>query len=258
MERLTRAEFTNLGKVLYPDAGVTKAKVIEHYIRAAQRMLEYLRGRTIVVTRFPDGIDKEGFYGKDAPMGTPEWVTTYRRYSETADRKLNYVVCNDLDTFLWLANLASLEMHITLSRVEHYEIPDMVLFDVDPEPPSGFAEAVDVALTLKEELDALGYKAYVKTTGKKGLHVVIPVVAEYSYHHTRAIVHELGRHLARKIETVVSEKSQSQKPGTVYIDYLQNSAGRTMVCPYSLRAEPGATVSTPVEWRELRGLEPKN
>jgi len=256
MERLTRVRFTNLDRVMYPGIGVSKSQVVEYYIRVAPKMLAFLEGRPVVRNRFPDGIGSEGFYEKDAPLGTPEWVETFTRHSETADRDVSYVVCGDLDTLLWLANLAALELHVPLSRVGAYERPDMVLFDLDPEPPLGYDEAVEVAFSLKEKLDALGFRAYPKTSGKKGLHVLLPVAADYTYRQTREFVHELGRHLARESEFVVSERAQSQDPGTVYIDYLQNSGGRTMVCPYSLRAEPGAPVSTPVDWGELRGLRP--
>lgn len=257
MERLTRVRFTNLDKVMYPRLGVTKAQVIEHYIRAAPRMLGFLRGRVAVMTRFPDGVEGEGFYEKDAPRGTPEWVETFRRYSETSGREIEHVICNDLDTLLWLANLASLEIHVTLSKAEAYERPDIVLFDIDPEPPAGFPEAVEVALSLKEKLDALGFKSYAKTTGKKGLHVLLPIIDDYSFPQTREFVHQFGRHLSREDPMVVSERSRSQEPGKVYIDYLQNSSGRTMICPYSLRAEEGATVSTPLEWGELRSIDPE-
>jgi bifunctional non-homologous end joining protein LigD len=257
MEELTRVRFTNLDKILYPELGISKSRVIEHYIKVAPRMLGFLDGRVVVMTRYPDGIGAEGFYEKDAPNGTPRWVETFSRRSDAADREIDHIVCNDLDTLLWMANLAALEMHITLSRVEDYERPDMLLFDIDPEPPAGIGEAVEVALLLKEKLDALGFRAYAKTTGKKGLHVVLPIFPEYTFRQTRGFVHQFGRHLARESDIVVSERAQSQDPGKVYIDYLQNSSGRTMICPYSLRAEPEATVSTPIGWRELRGLDPE-
>lgn len=257
MEKLTKVRFTNLDKVLYPKLGVRKSQVIDYYIKIAPKMLGFLAERVVVLNRFPDGAEREGFYEKDAPKGTPSWVETFTRYSETAGREINYIVCNDLDTLIWLSNLAALEMHITLSRVEAYENPDQLLFDLDPEPPAAFDEAVDVAFILKESLDALGLKSYVKTSGKKGLHILLPIVVDYNFNQTREFTHQIGKHLARSSDIVASELSQSRDPGRVYIDYLQNSAGRTMICPYSLRAVPEATVSTPVEWRELRGLKPE-
>ena len=220
-------------------------------------MLGFLAERPLVLTRFPDGIDEEGFYEKDAPQGTPPWVKTVKIYSETAKHDVNYVLCNDLDTLIWLANLATLEIHIPFSQADSREKPDMVFFDVDPEPPATYKDATTVALLLKEKLDSIGLESYVKTSGKKGLHVIIPIVREHSFRETRAFVHKIGRQLAEEQKLVVSEFTETKKPGKVFVDYLQNSHGRTMVCPYSLRAVPEATVSTPLEWGEVRkGIKP--
>lgn len=258
MEKLTKVRFTNLEKVLYLKSKIRKAQVVDYYIRIAPKMLGFLSDRPLVITRFPDGIDRKGFYEKDAPKGTPPWVRTFKRYSIAARRDVNYVVCNSIDTLLWLANLAALEIHIPLCRVDAYEKPDLVLFDIDPEPPAAFDEAIEVAKLLKEKLDSLSLVFYLKTSGKKGLHIVLPVVRSYSFRQTREFVHLIGKHLVSESEIVVSEFSHSRDPGTVYVDYLQNSAGRTMVSPYSLRAEEEATVSTPLEWRELKkGLKPQ-
>ena len=252
-------KFTNLDKVLYPEANITKAQVIEHYVRMAPRMLGILKNRPMVLTRFPNGVDKEGFFEKDMPMGTPSWVKTFKQYSESAEREINYIICNDLDTLIWLANLAALELHMTLSKMDRFEKPDLLVFDADPEPPAGMDEVVGVALKLKETLDGLKLKSYVKTSGKKGLHILVPIVPEYTFEQTREYVHEIGRHLAKESSIIASEVSRPKKPGTVYIDYRQNSHGRTMVCPYSLRATPMATVSMPLEWRNVKkGLKPED
>ncbi len=248
---LTKVRLTNLNKLMFPILQITKFNVVEYYIRIGPEMLVFLSGRALVTNRFPDGVDKEGFYEKDAPKSTPSWVKTVKRFSETAGREINYLVCNKIDTLIWLANLAAIEIHIKLSRIESEEVPDLVLFDIDPEPPAGFPEAAEVSLLLKEKLDHLGLRSYVKTSGKKGLHIVIPVITKYNYKQTREFVHEFGRYMSRESELTVSEFSQSRKAGTVFIDYPQNSSGKTMICPYSLRAEKGATVSAPVEWREL-------
>lgn len=257
-EKFTKVEFTNLGKILYSTLQITKAKVIEYYIKKAPDMLELLFNRPAVLTRFPNGVDKEGFYEKDAPAGTPSWVKIFKRYSETARREIAYILCNDLDTLVWLANLPALEIHIILSRRDSYEHPDFVLFDIDPEPPADFDDAINVALLLKEKLGTLSLKSYVKTSGKKGLHTVIPIINEYTYHQTREFAHQIGKQLTKESDIVVSEFSQSRVPGTVFIDYLQNSHGRTMICPYSLRATPQATVSTPLDWKDVKkGLKPE-
>jgi len=251
-KRLTKVEFTNLGKVLYPELRITKGQVIEYYIRIAPRMLELLAMRPAVLTRFPDGVDKQGFYEKDVPVGTPSWVRTFKRYSETAKRDLHYIICVDIDTLIWLANLAALEIHVTLSGINSFESPDLVLIDIDPEPPVKFPAVVQVALLLKEKLDALGLRSFIKTSGKKGLHVVIPLTPGYSFRQVREFVHKVGKSLEKESEIVVADFSRSREPGTVFIDYLQNSHGRTMICAYSLRATPKATVSTPFEWKNIK------
>ncbi|MBT0158675.1 hypothetical protein G4O51_01680 [Candidatus Bathyarchaeota archaeon A05DMB-2] len=251
-EKLTKVQFTNFDKILFPQIKVTKAQVIEYYIKIAPKMLRHLANRPLVLTRFPDGVEKEGFYEKDTPEGTPSWVKTVTLYSETAKRDVHYILCNDLDTLIWLANLAAIEIHIPLSTVDHRDKPDFVFFDVDPEPPATYEDAAEVALLLKEKLNQLGLEPYVKTSGKKGLHVLIPIAREYTFRETRAFVHTVGKQLSKEHAIVVSEFSETKKPGKVFIDYLQNSHGRTMICPYSLRAVPTATVSTPLDWSEVK------
>lgn len=255
---LDKVKFTNLEKVLYPSVGVTKKQVVEYYLKMAPFMLDFLQDRAITMYRFPDGVDKEGFYEKDAPKGKPFWVKTARRYSETAKRDIEYVVCNDLATLAWLANLATLEINLPLARTYSFENPDLVLFDIDPEPPAGIEDAIHVALLLREKLDLLGLKSYVKTTGKKGLHVVCPVFSDHTFRQTRAFTHEMGKLLTKEFTLVVSEFSQGRVPGTVFVDYAQNTRFKTMICPYSLRANEQATVSTPLEWREVEeGIRPE-
>jgi bifunctional non-homologous end joining protein LigD len=256
-EKLTKVKFTNLDKILFPKLQIRKAQVIEYYIKSAPKMLDLLAKRPLVLTRYPDGVDKAGFYEKDAPQGTPPWVRTVKIYSETAKRDVNYILCNNLDTLIWLANLAAIEIHMPLSKTDSREKPDFVFFDIDPEQPVSFEGVTAVALLLKEKLDKLGLESYVKTSGKKGLHVLIPIQRKYHFRDTRAFVHKIGRQLAKEHEIVVSEFAETKKPGKVFVDYLQNSHGRTMVCPYSLRVMSEATVSTPLDWAEVKkGIKP--
>jgi bifunctional non-homologous end joining protein LigD len=254
MEKLTRVQFTNLDKVLYPTAGVRKFDVVKYYITMATRMLPFLKGRALVVTRYPDGVEAEGFYGKDAPQGTPDWVRLHHTYSEAAGRELDYIVCDDLDTLIWLANLAALELHIPLARIDKPDKPDMLLFDLDPQPHTGIPEMVKVARLIKEKLKDRGLEAWVKTSGKRGLHIVARLDRSETYEMTRAYAHSVGVELAKETKIVSSEKGQ-KRPGTIYIDYPQNGRSRTMACPYSLRATPTATVSTPIAWEELDALD---
>jgi len=258
-EKLTKVELTNLDKILYPDLKITKAQIIEYYIKMAPKMLSILSNRPIVLTRFPNGIDKEGFYEKDAPAGTPQWVKTFIRYSETAKREINYIICNDVDTLIWLANLAALEIHMILCKVDSYETPDLAVFDLDPKPPADTNEVTEVAILLKEKLESLHLKSYVKTSGKKGLHILLPIIRGYTFKQTREFVQKIGEHLKDQSQLVVTERSEANTQGKVYVDYVQNSHGRTMICPYSLRATPHATVSTPLEWSDIKkGLNPED
>ena len=248
---LTKVTFTNLKKVLYPGLQIKKLQIIEYYIKIAPKILEILSNRPISLTRYPNGINQEGFFVKNAPIGTPDWVKTFRKFSKTTHREINYILCNELDTLLWLANLAALEIHIALSKADSFENPDLVLIDMDPKPPITFDKVISSALLIKEKLDILGLLSFVKTSGKKGLHIVIPIIKGYTFKETREFVRSTGRQTARESEIVVSEKSQSRNSGVIFIDYTQNSHSRTMVSPYTLRATPLATVSTPLDWRDL-------
>jgi bifunctional non-homologous end joining protein LigD len=256
MEKPTRVSFTNLGKVLYPESGITKGEVIGYYMKAAPRMLPYLRGRPLVLRRYPDGVGTDGFYEHDAARGAPDWVRVFRRYSESSEREVGYVVCDDLDTLLWLANLAALEMHIPLSRADALEKPDMVLFDLDPQQPATTADAAEVARLLHGRLDSLGLRAYVKTSGKRGLHVVVPVQRRHTFAETKGFARMIGREAAAESTDAVTERAE-KAPGKVLVDYPQNSQGHTMACPYTLRAVEGAPVSTPLAWDELGKHEPE-
>jgi bifunctional non-homologous end joining protein LigD len=258
-KRLTKVEFTNLDKILFPQLHITKAQVIAYYIKVAPKMLSLLANRPLMLTRFPNGIDKAGFYEKNAPEGTPPWVKTVRIYSKTAERNVDYILCNDIDTLIWLANLAAVEIHMPLSTVDHREKPDFILFDIDPEPPASFKDATTVGLALKGKLEEFGLESYVKTSGKKGLHVLVSIVRDYSFRETRGFVRKIGQQLSKDFEIVTAEFAETKKPGKVFVDYLQNSHGRTMVSPYSLRVTPEATVSTPVEWSEIKkGIKPSD
>jgi bifunctional non-homologous end joining protein LigD len=254
LRQLTKVNLTNLDKIFYPEAKVSKAQLIEHYIRMAPEILPVIQNRPLVLTRYPDGITGEqvGFFEKNAPLGTPKWVQIKTIYSSASKRDVNYVVCNDLDTLIWLANLATLEIHMPFSTIENLDKPDFLFFDVDPEPPATTSDAAEVSLLLKDKVTELGLTPFIKTSGKKGLHVVIPIVAEHSFEKTRAFVHQIGIELAKEDDIVVSEFKDTKKPGKVFADYLQNSPMRTMVVPYSLRPTREATVSTPLEWSEVK------
>ena len=160
LENISRVRFTNLKKIIYPVPGITKEQVMEYYIRIAPKILPFLKDRPLTMHRYPDGVGSFDFYEKDAPEGTPRYVEIFPRYSETADRQVNFIVCNNLDTLLWLANLASLELHITLSTTKSYNNPDVLLFDIDPEPPLTFDDVIQVAHVVREHLGNDGLIPY--------------------------------------------------------------------------------------------------
>jgi bifunctional non-homologous end joining protein LigD len=261
LKSLTKVKLKNLEKCFYPQADVTKAQVIEYYITMAPKLLPIIKDRPLVLTRYPDGVEGKTprFFEKNAPQGTPEWVKTYSIYSSASKRNVHYIVCNDLDTLIWLANLAALEIHMPFSTINDIDRPDLLFFDVDPEPPATLSDAAEAALLLKDMLHEMGLTPFVKTSGKKGLHVVIPIVPDHSFEEARAFVHGVGVELAKKSDLVVSEFKDTKKPGKVFADYLQNSPMRTMVIPYSLRPTSQATVSTPLEWSEVKkGINPED
>ncbi len=261
LKDLTKVDLKNLDKIFYLENKVTKGQVIEYYVRMAPKMLPIISNRPLVLTRYPDGIDGEtmSFFEKNAPEGTPTWVKTKTIYSPTSKRDVNYIVCNDLDTLIWLANLAALEIHMPFSKIDNLDKPDLLFFDVDPEPPATLSDAAEASLLLKDKLLGLGLTPFVKTSGKKGLHVVIPIVPEHTFEKARAFVHEIGVELAKESDKIVSEFKDTKKPGKVFADYLQNSPLRTMVVPYSLRPTPEATVSTPLDWSEVKkGINPSD
>ena len=261
LKKLTKVQLKNLDKVFYPKISVTKGQVIEYYIKMAPKMLPIIKDRPLVLTRYPEGVegDKFSFFEKNAPLGTPDWVKIKTIYSPTSKRDVNYIVCNDLDTLIWLANMAALEIHMPFSTINDLDRPDFLFFDVDPEPPATLSDAAEAALLLKDLLHDLRLTPFVKTSGKKGLHVVIPIVPDHSFEETRAFVHSLGVELAKKSGMVVSEFKDTKKPGKVFADYLQNSPLRTMVVPYSLRPTPEASVSTPLDWSEVKkGINPSD
>ncbi len=264
LKDLTKVRLKNLDKCFYPKAYVTKGQVIEYYIKMAPKILPIIANRPLVLTRYPNGVQdselgKTSFYEKNAPEGTPDWVKLYTIYSPTSKRDVHYIVCNDLDTLIWLANLAAIEIHMPFSTTADIDNPDLLFFDIDPEPPATLSDAADVALLIKAKLCDMGLTPFIKTSGKKGLHIVIPILPEYPFEVTRAFVHQIGIDLAKESDIVVSEFKDTKKPGKVFADYLQNSPMRTMVIPYSLRSTTDATVSTPLEWEEVKkGLNPSN
>lgn len=251
-------ELSNLDKVLYPAAGFTKGEVIDYYTRIAPVLIPHLRGRALTRIRFPDGVGGMSFFEKNAPAGTPSWVhleTLPVPGSSTGRETLDYVVVDDLPSLVWLANLAALELHVPQWRIESGR-PDLLVVDLDPGPPAGLSECGQVALRLRERLAADGLTAYPKTSGKKGLQLYCPIAGAQSAEEVSGYARRIAGELARETpQSVTDQMAKRLRPGKVFIDWSQNSAAKTTVAPYSLRAEPEPTVSTPLTWEEVAAAE---
>jgi bifunctional non-homologous end joining protein LigD len=210
-----------------------------------------LQDRPLNLERFPDGIHGQSFYQKNTPDYFPSWIPRVKVYSEESKREVAYTVCNDRDTLLYLANLACIPHNPWSSRARTLDNPDFALFDLDPEQ-APFSQVQEVALRLRELLASIGLECYPKTSGATGLHVLVPLRAEYSYADTRQLAELVGLLLLQRFpESVTLERVVKKRRGKVYVDFLQNGKGKTVAGPYVLRPRPGAPVSTPLAWSEL-------
>jgi bifunctional non-homologous end joining protein LigD len=249
---------SNLDKVLYPAAGFTKAQVIDYYLRISTVMLPHLATRPVTIKRYPEGVDGQFFYQKNAPAGTPDWVPTARIPSpgSTKSREtIEYILGGDLPTLIWAANLAALELHTPMWRHPAIGQPDLLVFDLDPGPPATIVECCQVALLLRPLLADLGLRPLAKTSGGKGMQLYA-AVSQLNSQQTSDLAKDLAERLEREqSELVVSRMTKALRPGKVLIDWSQNNAAKTTIAPYSLRARPQPTVSTPVTWDEVEGCE---
>jgi len=246
---------SNLDKVLYPEAGFTKGHVIDYYTRVAPVLLDHLRGRPLTLKRYPNGVDKPYFYEKQCPSHRPEWVRTAPIYSRSNRRTIDFCLCDDLPTLVWLANLADLEMHTSLATAEDYERPTVLAFDLDPGPPATIVECAEVALELRAVFAHIGMEAFPKTSGSKGMQVYVPLNTPVTYERTRAFSHGIAQLLERRLGgLVVSDMKKELRKGKVLVDWSQNAQHKTTVCAYSLRALPQPTVSTPLTWEEVEAV----
>jgi len=245
---------TNLGKVLYPAAGFTKAQVIDYYLRVAPVLLPHLAGRPLTLKRYPDGVTGQYFYAKHAPDHRPAWVETVRLPSEGSRARgtsVSYLLAGDLPTLIWTANLAGLELHVPMWRLPGVGRPDLLMFDLDPGPPAGLVECCAVAQLLRPLLAEQGLEPLAKTSGGKGLQLMAAITGLTSEQASK-LARDLAERLARAHpELVVSRMTRALRPGKVLVDWSQNNAAKTTVAPYSLRAMPQPTVSTPVTWAEI-------
>jgi bifunctional non-homologous end joining protein LigD len=245
---------TNLEKILYPETGFTKGDLIGYYAAVAPALLPHLHDRPLTLKRYPNGVQGEHFYEKQSPDHRPEWVQTARIWSEHSKREIDYTLCQDLPTLVWLANLAALELHPSLSLAGAQQSPTALVFDLDPGAPAGVLECCEVALELCEMFEQLGLSAFAKTSGSKGLQVYIPLNDDrMTYEQTKPFAHAVANLLAqRRPELVRAEMARAERTGRVLIDWSQNDEHKTTISVYSPRALTRPTVSTPVTWGEVR------
>lgn len=242
-------QLTNLDKVYWPKSKTTKGALLEYYATMAPYILPYLKNRPLVMHRFPNGVTGESFYQKQAPDNLPNFVKTVRVAHE--QKSLNYIVVQNVKTLLYVANLGSIELHPFSSRVNSLEKPDYMLLDLDPEGVP-FSVVVDTALALRAILSKAKIPCFCKTSGKRGLHICVPLRAKYTYDQVKKFAYLIALMAHEELPKWTSlERSPKKRQKKVYIDTLQNERGQTMVCPYSVRAASSPTVSTPLTWKEV-------
>jgi bifunctional non-homologous end joining protein LigD len=251
-------KLSNLEKVLYPATGFTKQQVIDYYARIAPAIVPHLSGRALTLKRYPNGVDHEFFFEKNAPKHRPDWVKTVPIWSHGNNRTMYYVEVSDLPTLVWLANLAALELHPSLSLAKNVESPTVIAFDLDPGPPANIVQCCQVGLWLREIFEHFGLQSFPKTSGSKGLQIYVPLNTPTSYDATKPFANALARLMEDEHpEHVVSDMKKKIRTGKVFVDWSQNDEHKTTVAVYSLRARERPTVSTPVKWEEVERAHKK-
>ena len=246
-------KFSNLDKVFWPEEKYTKGDLIEYYRSISPWLLPYLKDRPVVLTRYPDGINGKSFYQKDAPGFVPDWIQTIPIWSEDTQRDIDYFVCNDVESLVYLVNLGTIPLHIWMSRIDDLTRPDWCLIDLDPKD-APFAHVIALAKTMRKLCDDVEMPAFVKTTGKSGLHIMLPVGRQLTYAQSLQLAMLFARLVTDEHPDIATtQRTISKREGKVYVDAFQNRAGQLMVAPYSVRPSPGAPASMPIEWDEVNG-----
>ncbi len=249
------AAFTNLDKVFWPEEGYTKGDLIEYHRKIAEWMLPYLVDRPLVMTRYPDGIEGKSFFQKDAPPYAPEWIRRVTLWSEGSERELSYFVVEDVEALLYVVNLGTIPLHIWSSRISSLSRPDWCILDLDPKE-APFLHVVRIARAVRDLGGEIGLPTFVKTSGSSGLHVLVPLGGRLTYEQSRTLAQLLARVVAAEHPDIATlTRNPDRRGGKVYIDFVQNGHGRLLAAPFTARPLAGATVSTPLRWREVnRGL----
>src|ERR1700738_339008 len=255
-----KLSLTNLDKILYPATGFTKGQVVDYYVRIAPVLVPHLAGPPLTMKRYPGGVDQEYFFEKNAPMHRPDWVKTAPVWSEGNKRTINYLLADDLPTLVWIANLASIELHPSLSLSTDITVPTMIVFDLDPGPPANIVQCAQVGMWLREVFEHFDLQSFPKTSGSKGLQIYVPLNSSTGYDVTKPFARALAQLLEQEHpDAVVPDMKKQVRTGKVFVDWSQNDEHKTTVAVYSLRARENPTVSTPVTWDEVeRALKKKN
>jgi bifunctional non-homologous end joining protein LigD len=247
-------KLTNLDKVLYPEAGFTKGEMIDYYARIAPAIVPHLSGRPLTLRRFPEGVENTdaAFFEKRCPKHRPKWVKTTNVDAGPRAGGIDFCVCDGLPTLIWMAQLAAIELHPSLSLSRRLEQPTVLAFDLDPGPPANVVDCCRVAVRLRELFGAFDLACFPKTSGSKGLQVYLPLNTKTDYDETKPFARALAQLLEKQTpDLVLSKMSKAERKGKVFVDWSQNHQRKTTVAVYSLRARPRPTVSTPVSWDEV-------
>jgi bifunctional non-homologous end joining protein LigD len=255
-----KVKTTNLTKVLFPGEKITKGDVINYYISISKYILPYLKGRPESLFRTPNGIKEQGFFQKDIGEIAPPYATTQKVFSESNQKEISYIICDNEATLTYLNNLGCIELNPWHSTVKKLDYPDYLMLDIDPSDNNTFEQVIEAANAIKEVLDKAGAPAYCKTSGASGIHIYVPTAKKYTYEQVKDfayIVCLMASHLVPDF-TTLERNLQKRGKDRIYMDYLQNRKGQTIASVYSLRPKPGATASAPLEWKEVKkGLSPQ-
>lgn len=243
---------TNQRKLYWPKDSISKGDLIDYYEQMAPYVLPYTKDRPLSLHRFPNGIDQPGFFQKDLETDQlPIWVKTKPIYAESAEKEIDYLICNDVVSLLWMVNLGCIEINPWMSTYRKQDHPVFAVLDIDPNGVD-FTKVVQVALTAKDILDSVDVTSYIKTSGSTGLHIFVHLNAKYDYTIAKDFIKLLAELVHQQHPNDTSlERSPSKRKGKIYLDYMQNRKGQTIVCPYSVRPKPGAAVSAPLHWEEV-------
>ena len=255
-----KVKVTHIDKVYFPVEGITKGDVVNYYISMADYILPYLEGRPESLLRHPNGIKAQSFFQKDAANNTPSFVNCKEIHSDSNNKEINYIVCDNIETLIYLNNRGCIEINPWHSTVESLEYPDYLMIDIDPSDNNTFDQVIEVALVVKSVLDKAGATSFCKTSGASGMHIYVPTGKKYTYEQVKDFAYIVCIMVNDQLKAFTTLERNLQKRGkkNIYLDYLQNRRGQTIASVYSLRPKPGATVSTPLQWKEVKqGLSPK-